>query len=78
MTLGLVALATGNRKARKFLAMKLLGDGSLATFNMVRQVVSFRRLCSWCTATAVCTVAMLITGRDICSWKCSWKLPVEL
>ncbi len=63
VTLGLVALAAGNRKARKLLAIKLLVDGSLATFNVVRQVVSFRRLCSWCTATAVCTAAMLIAGR---------------
>ena len=65
VTLGLVALAAGNPKARKLLAMKLLGDGSLAAFNVVRQVVSFRRLCSWCTATAVCTAAMVIAGREI-------------
>lgn len=65
VTLGLVALAAANPKAHKFLALKLLGDGSLAAFNVVRQVVSFRRLCSWCTATAVCTAAMLIAGRQI-------------
>jgi hypothetical protein len=65
VTLGLVVLAGGNPKWRKLLALKLLGDGSLASFNVVRQVVSFHRLCSWCTATAVCTAAMLIAGRDI-------------
>lgn len=65
VTLGLVALAASNSKTRRILAIKLLGDGSLATFNVVRQVVSFRRLCSWCTATAVCTAAMLIAGRGI-------------
>ncbi len=64
-TLGLVALAPGNPKTRKLLAVKLLGDGSFAAFNVVRQVISFRRLCSWCTATAVCTAAMLIAGRRI-------------
>jgi uncharacterized membrane protein len=64
-TLGLVVLAAANPKTRKLLAVKLLGDGSLAAFNVVRQLVSFRRLCSWCTATAVCTAAMLIAGREI-------------
>jgi uncharacterized membrane protein len=65
VTLGLVALAARNRKANKFLATKLLVDGSLATFNVARQAVSFRRLCSWCTATAVCTAAMVVAGREI-------------
>ncbi len=65
VTLGLVALASRNPKARRLLAIKLLGDGSLAACNVVRQVVSFRKLCSWCTATAVCTAAMLIAGRRI-------------
>lgn len=65
VTLGLIALAAGNPESRRLLAIKLLGDGSLATFNVVRQVVSFRRLCSWCTATAFCTAAMLIAGRQI-------------
>ncbi len=65
VTLGLVGLAAGNPKSRRLLAIKLLGDGALASFNVVRQVVLFRRLCSWCTATAVCTAAMLIAGRQI-------------
>jgi uncharacterized membrane protein len=65
VTLGLVALASGNLKARNLLAIKLLGDSSLAAFNMTRQVISFRKLCSRCTATAVCTAAMLIAGREI-------------
>ncbi len=86
VTLGLVALSAGNPKARRLLALKLLGDGSLALFNVVRQVVSFRRLCSWCTATAVCTAAMLIAGRRMiasklgaakCSQTSSRKLSVE-
>lgn len=64
-TLGLVALASSYPKARKALAIKLIGDGSLATVNVVRQLASFRRLCSWCTATAVCTAAMLVAGREI-------------
>ena len=55
----------GNPKTRKLLAIKLLADGSLAAFNVLRQVVSFRKLCSWCTATAVCTAAMVIAGRKV-------------
>ncbi len=65
VTLGLVALAADNPKTRKYLAIKLLGDGSIAAVNVVRQVVSFGKLCSWCTATAICTAGMLIAGRKI-------------
>lgn len=65
VTLGLVAITAGNSKARKVLAIKLLGDGSVAAVNLVRQVVCFRGLCSWCTATAACTAAMMIAGRRI-------------
>ncbi len=64
-TLGLVYLAASSPKARKLLAVKLLGDGSVAALNVVRQLASFRKLCSWCTATAVCTAAMVIAGRKI-------------
>jgi len=64
-TLGLVGLARTQPMARKLLALKLLGDGSIAGFNVVRQVVSFRKLCSWCTATALCTAVMLIAGRRL-------------
>ena len=63
VTLALAVNARKSRKTRKALALKLLVDGSLATFNVVRQVVSFRRLCSWCTGTALCTVAMVVSER---------------
>jgi uncharacterized membrane protein len=65
VTLGLVMLAQKSPRARKLLALKLLGDGSLAGFNVARQVISFRKLCSWCTATALCTAVMLIAGRRV-------------
>jgi uncharacterized membrane protein len=61
-----LALALNVNKApqmRKALALKLLMDGSLAGFNVARQLVSFRRLCSWCTGTALCTAAMLLSER---------------
>jgi uncharacterized membrane protein len=63
VTLALILASRNNRKARKALGLKLLLDGSVAGFNVVRQVVLFRRLCSWCTATALCTVAMVASER---------------
>jgi uncharacterized membrane protein len=62
-TLALALLAGRHPSARRLLAFKLLADGSLAGFNVVRQVVRFRKLCSWCTGTALCTAAMLYAGR---------------
>jgi len=65
ITLALLLLAQKDRRANKVLALKLVMDGSVAGFNVVKQVGSFRRLCSWCTATALCTAAMLYAGRDL-------------
>jgi uncharacterized membrane protein len=65
VTLALALLAPANRRARKLLALKLVADGSLAGFNVVKQVVSFRRLCSWCTGTALCTLGMVLAGRTL-------------
>jgi uncharacterized membrane protein len=65
LTLALAILARRQHGARKLLAMKLVADGGLASFNVVRQVVSFRKLCSWCTATAVCTAVMVYAGRTL-------------
>lgn len=64
-TLGLVIRAQRSAGARRLLAFKLCADGALAGFNVVRQVVAFRKLCSWCTATAVCTAVMLLAGRRV-------------
>jgi uncharacterized membrane protein len=62
-TLGLVLMADRNRTARTLLGAKLVADAGLATFNMVRQVVSFRKLCSWCTGTALATGLVVYGGR---------------
>lgn len=64
-TLALAICARTRPRVRKLLALKLLADGSLAGLNVVRQVVSFRRLCSWCTGTVLCTAGMLIAGRRL-------------
>lgn len=63
VTLGLAYQARSHPTARRLLAGKLVADGAVAGFNVVRQVVSFRKICSWCMATAVCTVVMLMAGR---------------
>lgn len=63
VTLALALYSRNSQAARKALGMKLLMDGSVAGFNVARQVVFFRRLCSWCTATAVCTFAMIAYER---------------
>jgi len=65
LTLGLVVTAQNCPGARRLLAYKLSADGALAGFNVVRQIVSFRKICSWCTATALCTAVMLFAGRRV-------------
>lgn len=65
LTLCLAILGRSQPKARPLLAAKLVADGSLATFNVVRQIVSFRKICSWCTGTAVCTAVMVYAGRTL-------------
>lgn len=48
--------------ARRVLPWKLAADGAAAGFNLVRQVVTFGRLCSWCTGTALATFGMVLFG----------------
>ena len=65
VTLALALEARGNATVRPLLAAKLVLDGGFAAFNMGRQVVSFGKLCSWCTGTAVCAFAMVWAGRTL-------------
>ena len=74
-TLALVLLSRTKPAARRLLGFKLLADTSLAGFNVVRQVVSFRKLCSWCTGTAICTAAMGLAGRSEIADAISRPLP---
>ena len=62
-TLTLAILSRRSLRARKLLGAKLVLDGSAAAFNVVRQVVSFGKLCSWCTGTAVAAGVMVYAGR---------------
>lgn len=63
-----MALAIHARKSPvsgKLLGAKLALDCGMAGFNVVRQVVSFRKLCSWCTGTAIATFVMVYAGRRV-------------
>ncbi len=64
-TLGLILLAKKNsRTTRLLLGGKLLLDGGMAAFNTGRQVMSFGKLCSWCTGTALAAGVMVYAGRE--------------
>ncbi len=62
-TLVLTLLARRHHAAKKLLGAKLTLDASAAAFNASRQVVSFGRLCSWCTGTALAAGVMAYAGR---------------
>ena len=62
-TLALLLLADRSPVAKRLLGAKLLADAGLASVNMVRQVVSFGKLCSWCTGTALATALVVWGGR---------------
>ncbi len=63
-TLALILLAKRSATARKLLGAKLTLDASAAAFNAARQVVSFGKLCSWCTGTALAAGVMAYAGRE--------------
>lgn len=65
ITTALIFAARRSDTGRNLLRTKLLMDGSLAAINVTRQVVSFRKLCSWCTGTALATAVLVIAGREM-------------
>ena len=62
VTLALLLAARRSGLAAKLLQAKLVADGGAAGFNVVRQAVSFRKFCSWCTATALATAVLVPAG----------------
>jgi uncharacterized membrane protein len=62
-TLALALLYRRSRTANTLLGAKLVADASIAAFNAGRQVVSFGKLCSWCTGTALSAGVMAYAGR---------------
>ena len=64
VTLTLLLLAGKHGWAKRALGPKLMLDAGAASFNAVRQVVRFGKLCSWCTGTALATAVMVYGGRE--------------
>lgn len=66
-TLALVLASRRSHTSRSLLRTKLLVDGSMAAINVTRQVISFRKLCSWCTGTALATAVLVVAGQRYAS-----------
>jgi uncharacterized membrane protein len=63
ITLELLLIARHTAYAKPLLRAKLNADAAAAVTNVVRQLITFRRICSWCTATAFCTAVLVYYGR---------------
>jgi uncharacterized membrane protein len=64
-TLALITLSKRSRLAKTLLGLKLSMDVSMATFNAGRQVFGFKKLCSWCSGTAIASGVMAYAGREV-------------
>jgi uncharacterized membrane protein len=64
-TLALILTAKRSPIARKLLGAKLTMDAAAGGFNAGRQVISFGKLCSWCTGTAIAAGVMAYAGRNV-------------
>ena len=62
-TLTLALFAPRSPLARRLLGPKLALDGAVAGFNFAKQIVKYRKLCSWCTGTSLATAVTCIAGR---------------
>ena len=65
VTMALLVMHGRSRTARQLLGWKLAADAGAAAFNAGRQVVVFRKLCSWCTGTSLVTAVMVWGGRRV-------------
>lgn len=65
VTTALAATSSRDARIRRALALKILFDGGLAATNTVRQIRSFRKLCSWCMGTVAASAVLVWTGRDL-------------
>lgn len=64
-TLALILLSRRSPTAKKLLGAKLTLDAAAGTVNAGRQVVSFGKLCSCCTGTAIAAGVMAYAGRAL-------------
>lgn len=64
ITLTLIVLEPKSPNLCKPLGLKLTADAIAAAANGLRQVIQFRKLCSWCTATSLSAMLMAYVGRQ--------------
>lgn len=64
-TLGLALAATESSALKRTLAAKIAFDGGLAAVNTVRQIVRFRKICSWCMGTVATSAISLWLARKL-------------
>ena len=64
-TMALILLARRSPVAKQMLGAKLVLDAAAGSFNAGRQVVSFGKLCSCCTGTAISAGVMAYAGRHL-------------
>jgi uncharacterized membrane protein len=62
-TFALLLASRRHNGIHSVLRTKLALDASAAACNSVRQITKFRRICSWCTATAIATAVVVHYGR---------------
>jgi uncharacterized membrane protein len=62
-TLALAVAAARCVAVRRALGAKLVVDAGAAGLNAMRQVVRFRKVCSWCMGTVAATAVMVWAGR---------------
>jgi uncharacterized membrane protein len=65
ITLALILLGRRAPVIRRALAAKLALDVGVAAFNATRQIVSFRKLCSWCCLTVAAAWFTAYSGRKV-------------
>lgn len=65
VTLALLLASQEVAVVRPVARAKLAMDATAAGVNAVRQVVVFRRMCSWCMVTVACTAVMVGMGLSV-------------
>lgn len=63
-TFALLLAVRRTRSLHSVLRIKLALDVSAAASNSIRQLVQFRRVCSWCSATAIGTAVLAHYGHS--------------
>lgn len=65
VTLGMAVALPGSPTLKRLVALKVAFDGGFAAVNTVRELVTFRKLCSWCMGTVAASVLSVWVGRRL-------------